>query len=122
MVLLSYMLSRGKEDWHRAVTPEEVAPYFHAYLTEKEYRKKIDFSDNTTKNLWEYDEEKVSKLIARMPIMKWTGSSKGMLKFEDEVFELGFDVDDRDGDILFYTTKGICEYRLHGYFERRGSR
>ena len=64
MVVLSYMLSRGIDKWLDPVTSEEVAPFFHQYLTEKDYRKRIDFSDKGTTKLWEYDEKEVAKLIA----------------------------------------------------------
>ncbi len=121
MVLLSYMLSRGEDKWHNPVTAEEAAPYFHHYLTEKEYRRKIDFSDKTTKALWEYDQNKVASLIVRMPITKWSESSKGLLIYEDGQFGFGFDIDQQDMSVLYKITKDICEYRLHAYFERKGN-
>ncbi|MFA9556731.1 DEAD/DEAH box helicase family protein [Evansella sp. AB-rgal1] len=119
MVVLSYMLSRGVEHWLDPVSPAEAAPYFHRYLTEKEYRKRIDFSDKQGRSLWEYDESKVAKLIATMPMTKWSGSSKGLLSFEDNIFKVEFDVIEEHNEKLFEWTKEICEYRLHGYFERR---
>ncbi|MBM7571695.1 DEAD/DEAH box helicase family protein [Aquibacillus albus] len=122
MVLLSYMLSRGEKDWHYPVTAEEVAPYFHKYLTEKEYRKQVDFSDKKTRKLWEYDREKVARVVEDMPMTKWSGSSKGITTFEDGRFGLGFDVDEADGTILYRLTKEICKYRLHAYFERKGDK
>ncbi|WP_407270375.1 DEAD/DEAH box helicase family protein [Radiobacillus sp. PE A8.2] len=120
MVLLSYMLSRGEAKWHKPVTPEEVAPYFHQYLTEKEYRKQADFSDKKTSKLWEYDQEKVANVVADMPMTKWSGSSKGVTVFEDGEFGLGVDVDGEDLGMLYEMTREICEYRLHWYFERKG--
>lgn len=45
MLLLLAMLQRGKEEWYHPISPEEVAPFFHQFLMEKEYRKRIDFSD-----------------------------------------------------------------------------
>ncbi|MCT2534774.1 DEAD/DEAH box helicase family protein [Aquibacillus koreensis] len=119
MVLLSYMLSRGEHEWYKAVTADEVAPYFHTFLTEKEYRKRIDFSDKTTKALWDYDQEKVAKIIERMPMTKWSGSSKGLTTFEDGVFRLEFDVEEGDLVTLYRMTNEICTYRLHAYFERK---
>ncbi len=119
MVVLSYMLSRARDQWTNPVTPEEVAPFFHQYLTEKEYRKRIDFSDKQGKNLWDYDETKVAKLIADMPMTKWSGSSKGLLSFEDGVFKMEFDVAEEHNEVLYEWTKEICEYRLHAYFERK---
>lgn len=119
MVVLSYMLGRDIENWLNRVTPEEVAPFFHRYLTEKEYRKRIDFSDKGTKALWEYDEKKVAKLISTMPMTKWSGSSNGLITFENGVFKLDFDVAEEHKAKLYEWTKEICEYRLHAYFERK---
>lgn len=122
MVVLSYMLSRGNQSWHKPVTPKEVAPYFHSYLTEKKYRRQTDFSDKKTKKLWDYDEAKVAKVVEDMPMTKWTGSSKGIFIFEDGVFRLGFNIDKKDLAALFEMTQEICEYRLHAYFERKGKK
>jgi hypothetical protein len=119
MVVLHAMLNRGSSRWHLPITPKEAAPFFHQYLMEKEYRKRIDFSDKKTKQLWIYDEEKVSKLIAEMPMTKWSGSSNGLLSFENGVFSLNFSIAKEDEEILYQWTKEICEYRLHVYFERK---
>jgi superfamily II DNA or RNA helicase/HKD family nuclease len=119
MVVLLAMLNRGPSRWHLPITPKEAAPFFHQYLMEKEYRKRIDFSDKKTKQLWIYDEEKVSKLIAEMPMTKWSGSSNGLLSFENGVFSLSFSIAKEDEEILYQWTKEICEYRLHVYFERK---
>ncbi|WP_143415275.1 DEAD/DEAH box helicase family protein [Geobacillus sp. E263] len=122
MVVLQAMLQRGSSRWHLPITPQEAAPFFHRYLTEKEYRKRIDFSDKETKRLWVYDEEKVSKLIARMPMTKWSGSSNGLLSFDNNVFSLTFSIGPEDEEILYQWTKEICEYRLHVYFERKDNK
>lgn len=121
MVLLLAMLQRGKEDWHKPISPEEAAPFFHRYLTEKEYRWKIDFSDKETQRLHEYDESKVAKLIARMPMIKWSGSSKGLLSFENGIFSLQdmTEEDESTSTLLYEWTREICLYRLHAYFERK---
>jgi hypothetical protein len=121
MVVLQAMLNRGPSRWHLPITPEEAAPFFHRYLTEKEYRKRIDFSDGETKRLWQYDEQKVSKLIAKMPMTKWSGSSKGLISFENNVFSLNLSIAPEDEEILYKWTQEICEYRLHAYFERKSS-
>src|SRR5690625_2201425 len=71
MVVLQYMLSKGPSEWYRPITPVEVAPHFHQFYMEKEYRKKIDFSSGNTIRLWEYDEIGVANLIATMPMDKW---------------------------------------------------
>ena len=104
MVLLSAMLERGPNDWMKPITAKEVAPFFHQYLMEKEYRKRIDFSDNTTKKLWDYDESKIASLIEKMPMTKWSGSSKGMLAFEAGVFRPTFDVGEEDAAVVYEFT------------------
>ncbi|WJE55131.1 DEAD/DEAH box helicase family protein [Bacillus cereus] len=119
MLLLSAMLQRGKEVWYHPISPQEVAPFFHHFLMEKEYRKRIDFSDKQAQRMWEYDEEKISKLIATMPMTKWSGSSKGLLSFNENIFSLNMDIRKEDEALLFRWTQEICEYRLHTYFERK---
>ena len=119
MLLLSAMLERGEEKWYHPISPQEVAPFFHHFLMEKEYRKRIDFSDKQAQRMWEYDEEKISKLIVTMPMTKWCGSSKGLLSFDGNVFSINMDIRKEDEDLLFRWTQEICEYRLHTYFERK---
>jgi superfamily II DNA or RNA helicase/HKD family nuclease len=119
MVVLKAMLDRGPSRWHLPITPKEAAPFFHQYLMEKEYRKQSDFSDGETKRLWQYDEEKISKLIAKMPMTKWSRSSNGLLSFENGVFSLNFSIAKEDEEILYQWTREICEYRLHVHFERK---
>ncbi|MDD9311793.1 DEAD/DEAH box helicase family protein [Cytobacillus firmus] len=121
MVVLLAMLERGQRHWYDPITPIEAAPFFHNYLMEKEHRKRIDFSDKASKKLWDYDEAGVSSLISRMPMSKWSGSSKGLISFENGIFKLAFDVDKEDEEILYNWTREICEYRLHWHFERKGN-
>ncbi|WP_100372088.1 DEAD/DEAH box helicase family protein [Bacillus sp. FJAT-45037] len=116
MVILSYMLSRGVGKWDQSITPVEAAPYFHQYYMSEEYRKKIDFSAKNTKGMWEYNEKKVSSLIATMPMTKWSGSSKSSATFDGETFGLSFDILPEHRETLFEWTKEICDYRLHRYF------
>ncbi|MFP3122814.1 DEAD/DEAH box helicase family protein [Ectobacillus funiculus] len=116
MVLLHAMLERGLNKWFLPITSREAAPYFHQYYMEKKYRRDKDFSDSKTKKLWEYDEEKVGKLIADMPMAKLSGSSNGLVLFEDNTLRLGFDVLPEYQGILWNWTKEICEYRLRYYF------
>ncbi|GIO91435.1 MULTISPECIES: DEAD/DEAH box helicase family protein [Paenibacillus] len=119
MIVLLYMLERGTEHWAESVTPQEVAPFFHGYLMEKEYRRRIDFSDKDSKRLWEYNETGVSQLIERMPMTKW-GSAKGsMTRFEDGLFSLRIEPAPEHRSILHRWTKEICLYRLHHHFERK---
>ncbi|MGB2873730.1 helicase-related protein, partial [Psychrobacillus psychrotolerans] len=114
MVLLKYMLSRGVDHWLEPVKAEEVAPFFAEYLTAKEYRRKIDVIDT--------DLKKVTSLIERMPMTKWSGASKGKITFENGVFLLNFGVMDSMNEIVFEWTKEICEFRLHWYFEKKGEK
>ena len=118
MVLLLAMLERGAEHWAEPIKAEEAAPFFHKYLTEKPYRKRIDFSDKTTKALWEYDERKIAALIVRMPMTKWSVSSKGLLMVNGFELSMNFDIQEKDKKSLYHMTKEICEYRLQFYFER----
>lgn len=119
MVVLLAMLQRGPSDWYKQITPAAIAPFFHQYLTEKEYRKQIDFSDKETKRLWEYEEKKVSKLIAKMPMSKWSNSSKGLVSFHNNQFFIRLQINQTEQNIVYEWTKQICEYRLHAYFERK---
>jgi hypothetical protein len=109
MVVLLAMLQIGPTDWYKPISSQEIAPFFHQYLTEKEYRKRIDFSDKGAKKLWNYDKNSVSKLIETMPMTKWSGSSKGLISYENDLFTLNFDVAKEDEEILFGWTKEICE-------------
>jgi superfamily II DNA or RNA helicase/HKD family nuclease len=121
MVVLLAMLERGISEWYKPISSREAAPFFHQFLMEKEHRKRIDFSDSGAKDLWEYDEKGVSKLIAKMPMTKWSGSSKGLITYENDIFILNIDVSKENEEILFNWTKEICEYRLHYHFERKAS-
>lgn len=120
MIVLLYMLNRGEEEWYQPVIPDEVAPFFHQYLMEKEFRKRIDFSDKHSKTLWKYDKDKVSNLILNMPMTKWSGSSKGLTSFVDGRFSIEVDIERNDMNTLFDWTYQICLYRLHSHFERKG--
>lgn len=111
MVVLGAMLERNVLEWFKPITADEIAPFFIQYLTKKPYRAAIDTIDT--------DIKKVTSLIERMPMTKWSDSSKGLLTFEDKVFALSFDVSEEVAAILYDWTKEICEYRLHWYFERK---
>jgi len=119
MVVLLYMLERGAERWTEPVTLREVAPFFHRYLTEKEYRKRIDFSDEATRRLWAYDE---GGLIARMPMTKWAGARGSMARFKDRVFSLAEAPAAEHLAVVHPWTREVCEYGLHVHFERRAGR
>lgn len=119
MVLLLAMLERGASLWNAPITSQEAAPFFHRYLTEKEYRRRIDFSDKETLRLKEYDEQKVVSLIARMPMTKWRGSSKGQITFDNGEFAVQLEIQPEHSELVYAWTREICEYRLHGYFEKK---
>lgn len=114
MVLLQYMLSRGVKHWNNPVKAEEVAPFFVDYLTAKEYRRKIDVVDT--------DLKRATSLIERMPMTKWSGSSKGKITFNDGESALSFDVSDSVNEIVYEWTKEICAFRLHLYFEKKAEK
>ncbi|WP_042355663.1 DEAD/DEAH box helicase family protein [Bacillus rubiinfantis] len=122
MIVLLAMLERGPQNWFQPISSLEVAPFFHGYLIEKEHRKRIDFSDKAAKKLWNYDEKGVSKLIATMPMTKWSGSSKGLISYDHDRFVVNVDVLKEDENIFYAWTKEICEYRLHYHFERKGGK
>lgn len=121
MVLLLAMLNRGIKDWNKPITAMEVAPFFHQYLTETEYRKRIDFSDSSSKELWNYNEMATSKLIAKMPMTMWNRGEDGLTKFFNGEFIINFDVVGDDQETLYKWTREITEYRLHIHFERRAN-
>ncbi|SDT09931.1 Superfamily II DNA or RNA helicase [Paenibacillaceae bacterium GAS479] len=119
MIVLLYMLERGPELWTAPVLAKETARFFHSYLMKSEYRKRRDFSDADSKKLWDYDETGVSRLVERMPMLKW-GSAKGsMTRFEDGMFSLRFTPDPEHLSVLHRWTMEICLYRLHLHFERK---
>ncbi len=120
MVVLSYMLSKGAERWLEPITPDEAAPFFHNYLTEKDYRMNIDFSDAQGKRLRNFDQKKIADLIAQMPMTKWSGSAKeGMVSFEDGIFKFDVLAVGNENESLYKWTREIAEYRLNTYFERK---
>ncbi|WP_084135341.1 DEAD/DEAH box helicase family protein [Mesobacillus selenatarsenatis] len=121
MVLLLAMLNLGVTEWNKPITSREVAPFFHRYLTETEYRKRIDFSDKSSKKLWEYNEKAVSKLIETMPMTLWNRGNDGLTSFLNGMFRINFDILEEDQETLYKWTREIAEYRLHAHFERRAN-
>lgn len=119
MVVLLAMLERGPSQWYEPTTSKDIAPFFHHYFMEKEFRRRLNFSDKTTRKLWEYNVEGVSKLISTNPMTKWSGSSNGLITYKNDIFKLEFSVAKEDEEILYEMTKDICEYRLHLHFERK---
>lgn len=122
MVLLKYMLSKGQERWLEPIRAKEVAPFFHQYMMEKEYRFNADFNDAKGKQLRKYNEDKMASLISDMPMTKWSGSAKGhLVVFENGVFGLNLKPSRIERAILYQWTEEICEYRVHAYFERKAN-
>ncbi|WP_366290595.1 DEAD/DEAH box helicase family protein [Paenibacillus sp. AN1007] len=122
MVVLLYMLERGEAHWMEPITPGEMAEFFYTYLTEKEYRKRKDFSDKGKVALTEWNEKtenEIKDLIIDMPMSKWSGAKGSMTRFEDGVFSLNVEVQNsEERAVLYHWTREICLYRLHAYFER----
>ena len=110
MVVLKAMLERGKTDWYRKITAKKVAPSFKQFLSKKA-RRHIDPVDDNLK--------KVTSLIERMPMTKWSGSSKGLVSFANKQFKFEIEVSSEMEAILFNWVEEICNYRLHRYFERK---
>lgn len=119
MVLLLSMLNRGSKEWFKPITSREVAPFFYKYLTEKEYRKIKDFSDDESRKLWVYNEKAIKEKIENMPMNKWNHGKDGLTSYANGIFSLNFNVLEEDQKILFSWTKEIAEYRLHVHFERK---
>lgn len=119
MIVLSSMLSKGQEDWLDSITPIQVAPYFHHYLTSKDYRLNIDFTANQKEELLIYNEQKIASLVARMPMSKWRNSSDGLISFNDNTFTIQLSPLLQHEENLYNWTKELCDYRLHVYFERK---
>jgi len=113
MVVLKAMLTRGQSNWYRGINAEEVAPFFQEYLSDK-VRSHIDPVDGNMK--------KVVSLIERMPMTKWSGSSKGLLTFVEKQFKFEIEVPLEMEAILFNWVEEICNYRLHRYFERKAQK
>jgi hypothetical protein len=123
MIILLYMLERGPDHWMEPITALEAAPFFHKFLMEKEYRKRIDFSDPELQKLWEYNAAGVSQLIAKMPMTKWGNVKGSMTRYEKGVFSLRCQPPQHHhNEFVYRWTRDISLYRLHVHFERKGVR
>src|SRR5699024_7143122 len=91
MVVLQYMLDKDTDHRFETINTEEVAPYFHNYYMEMEYRKTTDFSNKSNQKLWQYDEKGVSRLIATMPMSKWLDDDD-LIIIENNNFEINFEI------------------------------
>jgi hypothetical protein len=76
-------------------------------------------SGKSHKQMWEYDKNKVAGLIAKMPMSKWSGSSKGLITFEGDSFEIQLEIPEKFELGVYEFISEICEYRLHSYFQRK---
>ncbi|WP_431030504.1 DEAD/DEAH box helicase family protein [Lysinibacillus sp. LZ02] len=113
MVLLKGMLERGAANWYKAITASELAPTFAQYLAHPT-RSQIDPIDLTDK--------KVISLLEKMPMTKWSGSSKGLLYFEDGTFGFNVEIERSMQEIMYGWVKEICEFRLNRYFARKAEK
>ncbi|MBM7583559.1 hypothetical protein JOC86_000096 [Bacillus pakistanensis] len=59
---------------------------------------------------------KEASLIAKIPMLKWSGSTKGLISFDKNKFELNFSIKNECEVLLYQFTKKICEFRLHYFF------
>jgi hypothetical protein len=57
-----------------------------------------------------------------MPMTKWSGSSKGKVMFNENLFRFNAKYDESINKFVYKQTKEICEYRLHYHFERKDGR
>ncbi len=54
-----------------------------------------------------------------MPLSKWSGSSKGLITFEENLFTIHLEPLPEHAEMIYHWTKETCAYRLHSYFERK---
>jgi hypothetical protein len=121
MVLLLAMLERGSTHWAEPIRDVEAAPFFHRYLMERDYRRRLDFSNPRSRKLWSYDEAGVARLIREMPMTKWSGRSDGWVE-TDRGGTFRILINEPDSSVsttLQHLTREVVEYRLHNYFERQ---
>jgi hypothetical protein len=69
--------------------------------------------------MWNYDEKKVARLIATMPMTKWSGSSNAMVTFENNSFLIHKVFASNVNEHIFKWISEISDYRLHIHFERK---
>lgn len=119
MVLLKCMLTRGVQDWYKPFKAIQAAACFYNYLWSKKYRRDKDLSEKQQIDFREYKDKKIATLIQNMPMKHWSGTSNGVVKFEEQIFWVDIDFKDEDLDIVFDWTSQICEYRLHIHFEKK---
>jgi CRISPR/Cas system-associated endonuclease/helicase Cas3 len=57
-----------------------------------------------------------------MPMTKWSGSSKGKVMFNENLFRFNVKFNESINKLVFKWTQEICDYRLHYHFERKNER
>lgn len=122
MVLLKCMLTRGIYDWFKPFKAIEASACFYDYIWSKKYRRNIDMTEKQQSTFATFNENKIATLIQNMPMKFWSGSSNGLVKFEDKTFWINVEFQDEDLDIIYDWTSQICEYRLHTYFEKKAKK
>lgn len=60
-------------------------------------------------------------MIERMPITMWSGSSRGLISFRDDVFAPKLGVAPEHEAILYSWKREIAVYRLHAYFQKKNA-
>lgn len=119
MVMLLAMLERGSQYWLDPITASDAAPFFHHYLMAYPYRQHKDFSDKSTRALWDYQEGRVARLIRDQPMTHWGNAQAGFTAREGEQFRIILpSVDQKKRIALHAWTREIAEYRLHTYFAK----
>jgi hypothetical protein len=116
------MLNRGIEDWFKPVHANEIARGFYQYLMEKEYRKKIDFSEPSSMKLWEFNQSKIANLIRNNPMRFLSHQSNGLFNNSGNTLEITIHIDHNDAKVLHGIIEQICEYRLREYFDRKSKK
>ena len=53
---------------------------------------------------------------------KWSGSSKGLLYFEDGKFGFNVEMEPDMQEMIYAWVKEICEFRLNRYFARKAEK
>lgn len=111
MVVLYAMLQRGASEWYKPITAEQVMPIFKDYLSVPA-RQAIDKV--------QLEDKKVLTLIQKMPMTKWSGSSKELVIFENGQFAMAISVQSANEAIIFEWVQDICTFRLSRYFAQKG--
>lgn len=122
LVLLLAMLERGPNQWTTPVSLESLAPFFHKYLTTREYRSRAEFSQRTTKRYaGPYVEKDIVDLIKKQPAYYLPSSFQGLIQYQNGQLSIHIGEAASCSDIYRWTQE-ICHYRLHRYFERKLSK